>query len=342
MLSEERKYPDSSRQAGDANNRPYKRALLVGAVFALMLLAVVCRDILLPYLPGGLGETTVEGPAGDEFQINQVSSAEQMMEVLKNHSLWDMPFDAEVPPIIFANYPYDFNQLEVEIKKNAFLNALLPAILLVQAEIEKEREVLEQILTKYETPRQVTFSEEEDEWREGLALAEIEFIEHLTVKYRSERATDLLARVDTLPASLIMAQAAIESSWGSSRFAKKGNNLFGLWTWVEPGLVPSEREEGKNHKVAIYDSILDSTRAYLLTINRLPAYRTLRQLRTETRDPLLLAEGLRLYSARREKYVAELKSIIRHNQLDRYDQYSLAGELPAGSAQAIKVSKLVL
>jgi Bax protein len=104
--------------------------------------------------------------------------------------------------------------------------------------------------------------------------------------------------------------------------------------------VPAAREEGKDHKIAVYDTILGSVRAYLLTLNRLPAYRGLRQLRRETRNPLLLAEGLHRYSERGTDYVSELKQIIRYNQLERFDRYRLAGERPAGNDGNVKISRL--
>jgi Bax protein len=322
----------------------YKRVLMVGAICACLSLAVIGRSHLPGYLAGTDPQIAIDPlsiASEEELLLRRISSTEQLLLELKANSLWEIPVDQQwVKPVFFANYPSDISRLDVETRKRVFLHALLPAILLVQTEVEKEREVLEGILTKYEAPGGLVFSEEETAWQERLTNPEIAFIDHLTGKYRSERVSDLLARVDTLPVSLIMAQAAMESSWGSSRFARKGNNLFGLWTWGERGLVPTERTEGKNHKVAVYDSILGSTRAYLLTLNRLPAYSQLRQLRQSTRDPLLLAEGLLLYSERREAYVAELKSIIRFNQLERFDHYGLAGEFPAVAAENIKVSRL--
>ncbi|MBE9519635.1 MAG: glucosaminidase domain-containing protein, partial [Proteobacteria bacterium] len=89
----------------------------------------------------------------------------------------------------------------------------------------------------------------------------------------------------------MLAQGALETSWGRSRFAREGNSIFGMWTWKTKGIVPLKREEGKTHKVKAYDSILDSVRAYQLTLNRLDHYEHLRNLRLETYDSLILAEG---------------------------------------------------
>jgi len=130
--------------------------------------------------------------------------------------------------------------------------------------------------------------------------------------------------VDAVPTSIILAQGALESSWGSSRFAREGNSVFGMWTWKSKGLVPARRDEGKTHKVRAYDNILDSVRAYHLNLNRLDPYDQFRQLRRQTDDPLILAEGLSLYSERGEEYVEEIRNIILANDLQKYDSCRLS------------------
>jgi Bax protein len=320
----------------------YKRMILVGAICTCIALMLIGRLMLSAWAVDGWkqsGKPTFA--AKHAHPIKRISSSDHLLEELKAHSLWELSGDQWIPSVIFANYPPDLNWLDVDTKKRAFLHTLLPAVLLARAEIEKEKQDLEEIIAKFGDFRRLVFSGKDTRWQKRLSVAEIQFIERITAKYRSVRAGDLIARVDTLPVSLIMAQAAIESSWGTSRFSEIGNNLFGLWTWNDQGIVPAEREDGKNHKVAVYDTILGSVRAYHLTINRLPAYRKLRKLRRETQNPLLLAEGLHHYSERGEDYVRELKSIIRYNQLDRYDRYNLAGDLPTGTASTVNVSQLL-
>ena len=96
-----------------------------------------------------------------------------------------------------------------------------------------------------------------------------------------------------------------------------------MWTWKTKGIVPSRRDEGKTHKVKVYENVLDSVRAYQLTLNRLDPYEEFRQLRTNTDDPLIIAEGLELYSERGQDYVEDIKSVIRSNDLQEYDSYRL-------------------
>jgi len=105
-----------------------------------------------------------------------------------------------------------------------------------------------------------------------------------------------------------------------------------MWTWKTKGIVPLQREEGKTHKVKAYDSILDSVRAYQLTLNRLNPYEHLRNLRLETDDSLVLAEGLTRYSQRGNEYVNDIKNVILSNKLQAYDRFTLKGfdEEPAG------------
>lgn len=131
----------------------------------------------------------------------------------------------------------------------------------------------------------------------------------------------LLARVDTVPLTLTLAQAANESSWGQSRFAQEGSNLFGQWCFTEGcGIVPGQREAGKSHEVAAFGSVNASVRAYLHNINTGGAYTALRKLRQQARaageDPraTVLASGLARYSERGLAYVHEIKGMIRTNR----------------------------
>lgn len=137
----------------------------------------------------------------------------------------------------------------------------------------------------------------------------------------------LRRRVDIVPASLTLAQAAKESGWGTSRFAVEGRNFFGHWCYEQGcGLVPGSRAEGAVHEVAVFPSPQSSVERYLHNLNTHDAYRDLRLIRERLRAssrPLTgpaLADGLQRYSERGGIYVEEVKSMIRHNDLDRYDE----------------------
>jgi Bax protein len=133
----------------------------------------------------------------------------------------------------------------------------------------------------------------------------------------------LMVKVDTLPSSLVLAQAAMESAWGTSRFAVEGNNYFGQWCFSEGcGLVPESRGDGKRHEVRLFESPKASVKSYMRNLNSHPAYKELRQTRAKLRQQEMdlngcyLARGLTRYSEKGDAYVETLKQLIRVNDLE--------------------------
>lgn len=136
----------------------------------------------------------------------------------------------------------------------------------------------------------------------------------------------LLRRVDTVPPSLALAQAAKESGWGTSRFARQGYNYFGQWCYEERcGIVPAQRGVQKRHEVASFDSPKESVESYMHNLNSHAAYKPLREIRAKlktrqkTVTGIALADGLGKYSERGADYVKEIHSMIRNNDLIIYD-----------------------
>ena len=258
-----------------------------------------------------------------------VNSGQELLEILKEANLWDLleTNHNTVPPVLFNSLPADFADLGhvgITTKKKAFIHSILPAVVIALDEVREERQKLLAILAELGKEQEnVVFDANQQAWQEDLSPAKRQYVLVLAKKYRTDDSRELLNRINVLPVSLIIAQGAIESSWGSSRFAREANNLFGIWTWGKKGLVPAQRDEGKVHKIAIYDSILDSVRAYVLTINRVGAYDDLRAIRANTLDPLQISEGLLNYSERRALYIDDVKRIIQTNNLDNYDKYTV-------------------
>ncbi len=131
----------------------------------------------------------------------------------------------------------------------------------------------------------------------------------------------LLKRLDKVPVELALAQAANESAWGTSRFARDGNNYFGQWCYKEGcGIVPARRNVDLSHEVKVFASAAESVRAYIYNLNTTSAYKRLRSLRQYMRrsgakfDAALLAGGLSTYSERGAEYVKSIRNLIRHNQ----------------------------
>lgn len=254
-----------------------------------------------------------------------------LISQLKEYGLWRITPSSEVPRFFIESYPVDLYAVDdITMKKRVFLHSLLPHALLVREEALQRRDRLEAILNKIDcSPEDINFDSGDDaepqcSWSDFLAEDETIFIQNLCKIYRATSAEELLERVDAVPTSIILAQGALESSWGSSRFTREGNSIFGMWTWKTKGMVPSRRDEGKTHKVKVYESVLDSVRAYHLTLNRLDSYGEFRQLRRHTDDPMILAEGLTLYSERGKEYVEDIKKVILSNNLQKYDSCSLS------------------
>ncbi len=208
----------------------------------------------------------------------------------------------------------DFASIEdVTEKKQAFF-----AYLALMAEAENRR--ILGARQRIETLRSVpTLKQEDTQW-----LTEVAGKLGVTVNepMREDDFVSLLRHVDVVPNSLILAQAAIESAWGTSRFAIQGNNLFGQWCFEKGcGIVPEHRPAGATHEVRHFYSPRDAVAGYLQNINSHPAYRQLRQIREKARTQgrsiqgCALARGLEAYSERGKHYINEVLQMIRINDL---------------------------
>lgn len=166
-----------------------------------------------------------------------------------------------------------------------------------------------------------------------LSRSDRQFTQMLIERYKLDETAEpaairaeLLQRLDIVPLSLALSQAAKESAWGTSRFARQGNNLFGQWCYEKGcGLVPLQRGAGQVHEVARFASVNDAVASYLRNINSHRAYRDLRNARAALRAQgqpitgLKLATHLTRYSERGQPYVDEIQSMIRFNKLDALD-----------------------
>ncbi len=315
--------------AGDL--RVYKRVVMSGFVLAglmfffSLLTTKIMRD-------GGIGSgfSGMHLLQSRNYQTIEADTAKELIGQLRSHDLWQDSLPEMIPPVVLQRFPDDLDHLEVANKKKAFLHTLLPMALIALSEVAHERQQLQYILQKYSSPP-ASFAPAADggtpKWAAPLNVKEQEFVSGLVEKYRTDSVEVLLRRVNTVPVSLIMAQGAIESSWGTSRFANQGNNLFGIWTWSGPGLVPTDRDADKSHMVATYETLLDSVRSYLLMLNRVDAYQELRVIRQRSNDPVALAAGLLNYSERGGIYVSDIGRVIEHNNLRDYDAMALTGDL---------------
>ncbi len=236
---------------------------------------------------------------------------------------YSWPPQDTVPPYAIANLPYGLDTLDKQQKKTVFFRALLPIVLAENLRIWRQREF---ILQQF---GQGAVAIQSDAGQEMLAIASQYHVDG-NLNDPKVRET-LLNRVDTVPVALVLAQAAQESGWGTSRFALEGNNLFGIWTWdSDQGSTPVNRADDANHLVRVYPDIQTSVRAYLNNINVGFAYVDFRTLRSQMRasgaplDALQLAGALNRYSITGDAYIENIRAMIRSNELSRLANLSLA------------------
>jgi len=195
----------------------------------------------------------------------------------------------------------------------------LPFVVEKNALLIRDREKIHAILANKEPP-----SREEKRWLK--ALREIFKLNKVDV-FTHETIAELLLYVDIIPESLVFAQAANESAWGTSRFAVEGNNYFGQWCFRQGcGLVPEKRDDEAEHEVRRFKNAKESVFAYIDNLNINAAYADLRERRAELRrndveiTGLSLASGLHSYSQRGQDYIDEIESLINYNELWKFNQ----------------------
>lgn len=224
-----------------------------------------------------------------------------------------------VPAVELQTFPSDLATMsDFRQRKTLFFRALLPIVLAENAAIEEMRDQLVKLFAKGVH----RLNSRELKW---LALVAEQYGVEGSLSQPQEQQR-LLRRVDVVPPSLVLAQAANESGWGTSRFALSGNNLFGHYTYEQgSGMVPLSRREGETHALRSFESIDDSVRSYMHNLNTHRAYAELRNLRQKMRDKgerisgHALAAGLQSYSERGQAYVEEIQAMIRSNQLPPSD-----------------------
>lgn len=225
-----------------------------------------------------------------------------------NYRLDRVAAGQRVPPLFLPNLPEDLDSLaEVDTKKQVFLRLMLPLILVVNEEIAEDRARLEAM-------------------RQGKTARDEGWLSELAQRYQSPSTdlTVLLRRVDVVPPSLALAQAVEESGWGTSRFVREGNNLFGQ---VGDDITPAGDQGGP--AMASFDSLHAAVRAYTHNLNSHRAYEPLRRIRAQIRarggfpDGHSLAGALIAYSERGHAYVDSIRAVIRHNSLLRFDHARL-------------------
>ena len=233
-----------------------------------------------------------------------------------NYKLDDIRKNKLVKPIALTLLPTEIKMIEnTKKRKELFIQIVLPLILQENNNIKLDRARLFGIINKSNNTNL------EKKW--------------LNKKYKqygipSKDLLTLKIRMDEIPVSLALAQAAKETGWGTSRFAQEGNALFGQWTWSGEGLKPKEADErNEGHKVMKFNILQASVRAYQRNINTHSSYKEFRLARAQLRDlgkpldSIILSEYLDEYAETGDQYVEVLKKIINQNNLKDFDDAKL-------------------
>ena len=249
----------------------------------------------------------------DTVRLN-ASTIKQLFEDT-NYSLKDVREKKLVKPVALTLLPNEIKMIEsTKKRKEFFIQIVLPLILKENNNIKIDRKRLFSIINKSNN------SSLEKKW--------------LDKKYKqygipSKDLSILKIRMDEIPVSLALAQAAKETGWGTSRFAQEGNALFGQWTWSGEGLKPKDADKSQGHKVMRFNVLQASVRAYQRNLNTHSSYKEFRQARAQLRDQskpldsLVLVEYLDEYAETGDEYVVVLQKIIKQNNLKDFDDAKL-------------------
>lgn len=219
--------------------------------------------------------------------------------------------DSIVPPILYNNV-FSLKELDLVERKKRFIDLMLPSILVAKYQIERDREKLEDIRQTIENLGVLTHIDSTH-------------LNQMMTTYRAEKIDELLVKLEVHPVSIVLAQAALESGWGTSRFFTEANNIFGIWSFSteDDRIRAMHARDGKSVYVKSYDDLSASITDYFKTLSRNNAYKTFREKRQETDNSLELIPYLHRYSEQGYEYVRKLELVIRKNDLVKYDSYRL-------------------
>ena len=249
----------------------------------------------------------------DTVRLN-ASTIKQLFEDT-GYNLKDVRKKKLVKPVALTLLPQEIKMIENVVKrKDFFIQIVLPLIIQENNNIRLDRKTLFNIINKSNN------TASEKEWLEK---------KYKQYGVNSKDLSVLKIRMDEIPTSLAIAQAAKETGWGTSRFAQEGNALFGQWTWSGEGLKPKEAKKGEDHKVMKFNVLQASVRAYQRNLNTHSSYKDFRKARAEFRDlnkpldSIELSKYLNKYAETGNQYVEVLQKIITQNKLKDFDDAKL-------------------
>ena len=259
----------------------------------------------------------------DIFSLNNLESdsvrlsASTIKELFEDtgYNLKDVRKNKLVKPVALTLLPQEIKMIKsVKKRKDFFIQIVLPLIIKENNNIKLDRKTLFNIINKSNN------TNSEKQWLDKK-------YKQYGVKFKD--LSTLKIRMDEIPVSLAIAQAAKETGWGTSRFAQEGNALFGQWTWSGEGLKPKDAKKGEDHKVMKFNILQASVRAYQRNLNTHSTYKDFRKARAEFRDSnksldsMELSKYLIKYAETGNQYVEVLQKIIQQNNLQDFDDAKL-------------------
>ncbi len=236
-----------------------------------------------------------------------------------DYSLNKVRYEKIVKPIYFTQFPKDLDEIQnVQLKKETFIKIVLPLIVAENEKILDDKYSLKKIISKKST------TDQEKQWLRQ------KFLEY---KVKGSDVKELDVRMDIIPTSIALAQAAKESGWGTSRFALEGNAIFGQWTWNGQGIEPLLKDKSKNHKILRFPILRASVKAYQNNLNTHKSYVKFRDKRKELRKKNKKINGLELtktlsnYAQTGSEYTKILSKIIVQNRLMDFEPVRLANSV---------------
>ena len=218
--------------------------------------------------------------------------------------------EKQVKPIYFTRLPRDLDQIKtIKAKKETFLQIVLPLVVAENEKIETDRNYLLKVIRDND-------SDEKLQWLKR------KFKEY---KVKDGDINELIEKVDIVPTSIALAQAAKESGWGTSRFALEGNAIFGQWTWDGVGIEPLDKSNDQSHKILKFPILRASVKAYITNLNTHPSYKSFREKRLMLRQNNKALSGIDLihelanYAETGKEYTRILEQIIEQNDLQEFE-----------------------
>ena len=218
--------------------------------------------------------------------------------------------EKQVKPIYFTRLPRDLDQIKtIKAKKETFLQIVLPLVVAENEKIETDRNYLLKVIRDND-------SDEKLQWLKR------KFKEY---KVKDGDINELIEKVDIVPTSIALAQAAKESGWGTSRFALEGNAIFGQWTWDGVGIEPLDKSDDQSHKILKFPILRASVKAYITNLNTHPSYKSFREKRLMLRQSNKALSGIDLihelenYAETGKEYTRILEQIIEQNDLQEFE-----------------------